>query len=369
MKPASEGRAAEDGSNTTESPKSFQGKLALFIISGLAKFWHAIILGFQWLLPRATGTTDPQSGLSGRFYPNSMIRQDEEVIYAGNPSRWLSPGPYVFSGILLLLSFVITVAVPLGYGEPLLDAVTPNVLDLSVPSTWWYAPVLFTAIAILLLVYVVLIRASTWHLVTDKRLIHRENVLAPNRTRLDLVDINSIDCRQPLPERWYNVGYIDIYTASTGGKELVFEGVKNGPTVANEIDQVRYEYQQRIRGGYPEGEEGEDGDRQAHPRDQERGGHPRQGHQDHGSQQSNGARSPRSREQQQQPERPGSGRSAGDRPQGERRDDSQSGGGGTGDPFAESTGDPFAQEGDSIEEQRPDHSLQDDLDDPFRGED
>jgi len=344
VKPVDEDTATEVDSDDREPPKSLRGKVILFFIGGLSKIWHANVLGFHWILPRVTGTTDPHKGLSGRFYPNSMIRQDEKVIYEGNPSRWLSPGPYVFSGILLLVSLVITVAVPLGYGEPMLDAVTPAVLDLSVPSTWWYAPVLFTAVAILLLIYVVTLRASTWHIVTDKRVLHRENVLAPNRTRLDLVDIKSIDCRQPLPERWYNVGYIDIYTASTGGKELVFEGVKDAPTVANQIDQVRYDYQQRIRGGYPEDAEASEEEHPHRHPEQERREPRHQGHRDPGSQQPTGTRSSPHREEQHHGDRRGNGRSASNHPQEERRDGSPTGGGGNGDPFAEPSPDSTAQE-------------------------
>jgi membrane protein YdbS with pleckstrin-like domain len=368
VKPVDEDIKTEDDTDVRESSNSLKGKVILFLIGGLSKIWHAKVLGFYWLLPRVTGSTDPQKGLSGRFYPTSMIRQDEKVIYKGNPSRWLSPGPYVFSGILLFIALVITIAVPLGYGKPMLDAVTPAVLDLSVPSNWWYAPVLLTAVAFLLLFYVVMLRASTWHVVTDKRLLHRENVLAPNRTRLDLIDIKSIDCRQPLPERWYNVGYIDIYTASTGGKELSFEGVKDAPNIANQIDQVRYDYQQRIRGGYPEDAEASEGE---HPRrhpDQKRSEPRHQGHRDPGTQQPTGNRSSTHREERHHANGRGNGRSASDHPREKRRDGSATYGGGNGDQFAEPSPNSTVQEGDSIEEQRPDHTLRDDLEDPFRGD-
>lgn len=368
VKPAEEDTVSGDETDAREPPKSLRGKVLLFILGGLSKIWHANVLGFHWLLPRVTGTTDPQKGLSGRFYPNSMIRQDEKVIYEGNPSRWLSPGPYLFSGILLLISLVITIAVPLGYGKPMLDAVTPAILDLSVPNNWWYAPVLFTATAIVLLLYVVTLRASTWHIVTDKRLLHRENVLAPNRTRLDLVDIKSIDCRQPLPERWYNVGHIDIYTASTGGKELVFEGVKDAPKIANQIDQVRYDYQQRIRGGYPEDAEAPEEEHPHRHPEQERSDPRHQDLRDPGSQQPTETRHSPHREEQHQADRRSNGRSTTDHPQGERRDGSPTRGGVNGDPFAEPSSEPTAEEGDSIEEQRPDHTLRDDLGDPFRGD-
>lgn len=358
----------ENRTETDETEKSLAAKLVLLVVGGLSKLWHAKVLGFYWILPRVTGTTNPQEGLSGHFYPNQMIREDEQVVYSGNPSRWLSPAPYVVSGVLLALAVLITVAVPLGYGEALLDTVTPSVLDLSVPSDWWYAPLLFVAIAALLLIYVVTDRASTWHVITDKRLLHRKNVLAPNRTRLDLVDVKSIDCRQPLPERWYDVGYIDIYTASTGGKEVVLEGVKEADSVAKLIDKARYNYQQRIRGGYPEKGEAPEGE--SPPRSQEQQGHRQQQqstHQDPGanrhgerSQQANTPHDEQNRRGRQRRDRsaggPGEERRTSDSP--ERRDE-------RGEPFT----DPFAEEGDSIEEQRPNHTLRDDLGDTTRRDD
>lgn len=360
VKPAEERERRRQASDGSKDEKGLTARFVLLVFGGLTRIWHAKILGLHWILPRITGTTDSQAGLSGYFYPNDMIRQDERVKYAENPSRWLSPGPYVFSGLLLLISLVITIAVPLGYGEPLLDAATPAVLDLSVPNNWWYAPIFFTAVAVLLLLYVVMGRASTWHIVTDKRVLHRENVLAPSRSRHELIDINSIDCREPIPDRWFGVGYIDIYTASTGGKELVFAGVKDPSTIANGIDQLRHEYQEQIRAGSPE-----EGEREGEPqRERSHGEAQRHRAEDPGSERHPGNESPTSardgrRPPEQERDAPKTARQDGkpreDPPNRREQPDG--------------TADPFDQGGDSIEDQRPNHSLRDDIDDSFPGED
>lgn len=360
VKPPDEGGERRQASGDSSDEKPLTARFALLIFGGLSRIWHAKILGLHWMLPRITGTTDPQDGLSGYFYPDDMIRQDERVKYAKNPSRWLSPGPYVFSGLLVLISLVVTIAVPLGYGDPLLDAVTPAVLDLSVPDNWWYAPIFFTSVAVILLVYVVMARASTWHIVTDKRVLHRENVLAPSRSRHELIDINSIDCREPIPDRWFGVGYIDIYTASTGGKELVFAGVKDPSTIANGIDQLRHEYQEQIRAGHPE-----EGERKGEGQREGSHGEPqRHRAQDPGSRRHPGNENsspPHDGRRQPEHQRDTSKTARQDRhprqepPEGREQSDGAT--------------DPFAQGGDSIEEQRPNHSLRDDIDDSFAGED
>lgn len=352
-----------------ESSEPLQAKLILLVVGGLKKVWHAKVLGFYWLLPRVTGSTDPHEGLSGHFYPSNMIREDEEVVYSGNPSRWRFPGPYVIAGFLLLISAIISIAVPLGYGEPLLDAVTPSVLDLPVPEDWWYAPLLFVSIAALLLVYVVASRASTWHIITDKRLLHRENVLDPDRTRLDLVDMRSIDTREPLPDRWYGIGHIDIYTASTGGKEVTLEAVKGADSVATVIDKTRYQRQESLRSN--DSDETDQHSQQA-PDQQGAGGQGGPIQEKTTGKIEDGPPQHPSEKDATYPH--GHGERSNEYSQGGSRGDSPSApergrGGGQTDPSSGVPPDQLNGEGDSIEQQRPGHSLRDDLDETTRRED
>lgn len=371
-------RIPSEGSPVLSEPdqkdveRSITAKILLFVIDSLSRLWHAKILGFHWLLPRITGTTDPHEGISGRFYPSEMIRGDEEVVYSGNPSRWVNPGPYVLGAALIVLAVVISIMVPLGLGGLLLDMVTPEALDLSVPDRWWYAPLLFLAAAGLLLGKAALSRGSTWHVLTNKRLLYRKNILTPTTKRIDLVDVNSIDGRQPLPERWYDVGYIDIYTASTGGIEVTLDGVKDPTSVSKLIDKVRYQYQQKVRGGYPGDGERMAGNQQ-HPGNQPGTSQPPGGH-------TNDRRPPSDSEGVHRPHSPhdrkdetlqSDSRRAPFRGQ---RDPGPSGDN-SGNRFSERAHtdvqhdgpihgeeDPLADNGgDSIEEQRPNHSLRDEI--------
>lgn len=369
VSPAVVENGGEKGNSEPDPEKPLQAKLILLVIGGLRKVWHAKILGLQWLIPRITGSTDAHEGLTGHFYPSNMVREDERVIYSGNPSRWRSPGPYIFAGFLLVASAVISIVVPLGYGEPLLDAVTPSILDLPVPDNWWYAPLLFVGIAILLLVYVVTNRASTWHVITDKRLLHRENVLDPDRTRLKLVDIKSIDSREPIPDRWFGIGHIDIYTASTGGKEVTLNAVRDADSVASLIDRTGYKRQESLRSN--QSDEAERRSEQS-PEQRQGAAHQRSGHGRPAGEGENpsAARTGASGEQHRQDNH--GQRSHGhtqEGPSGDHPQERAARGGGESESYHGEMSDPFVGEGDSIEKQRPDHSLRDDLDDSTRRDD
>ena len=234
--------------NDIEGPIHVKITLLLCVIG--IKLWHLLICGIQWVVPRITGSTDPREGISGYFYPDDMISDDEFVVYEDNPSRLTMFGPYVVAVLLSLLAVVVTIGVPLGYGEAMLAAITPDAVELSVPERWWYFPLFLLGVSGLLLIRQALGRGSTWHIVTNRQVLHRANLINVTKQRFDLHEIQNLEDHYPPPERFYNVGHIDFYTAGTGGSEVHFHGVHDPGELIKEIKHyVRLDKQQRLQGG------------------------------------------------------------------------------------------------------------------------
>lgn len=315
-----------DGEPYTGSSTSLPVRVLLGVITVFRIIFHQASLGLQWLLPRVTGTTSKATGITGYFYPSELLRRDEEVVHAGNPSRWNYPVPYIVSWLSLLTAIVVTIAVPLGYGQPIVNAVTPSFIDASVPDKWWLAPLGLVAFAGVILFRQALTRGSTWYIITDSRILFRRNILFTEKSRIDMVNVNQVKDYYPFPQRLAGVGDVEVYTASTEGLELRLGGIKNPGTIANSIKHL----EERNRGRQA-------GPSQANVHQQEQRREP-EGRQEP---------SPHNERRHQASERP------------TRTESSES-------PPAERN--PSDRRGDSIEDQRPDNSLRDDLDrngDPF----
>jgi len=323
-------------------------KLILVVMVAASKVWHLKVTGLHWLLPRITGTADPKEGISGYFYPDDMIGDDEFIVHEGNPSRWVMMGPYVVAIAMLVVAVVVAIGVPVGYGEEMLALVTPSVLDLGVPDRWWYFPLFLIGLSLLLLTRQAIQRGSTWHVVTNRQILHRAHVLNTTKQRFDLHEIQNVEDHYPPPERFYGVGHIDFFTAGTGSSEVHFHGVDQPGKLIKEIKYyMRQDKKRKFHGedpsdpvvespGQEDVPEHQNGEGQQHP--------PQSGVEQAESQPSTGTQ-----EVAQQPE--GSSQLY-------EEDENES-------EESESSDYPWRQpeqeEGDSIEEQVPRQSLQDDM--------
>jgi hypothetical protein len=231
-------------------PETLFAKVLVSVFGLLNQIWHLKILGLQWILPRITGTTSRDEGLTGRFYPNEMLRHDEEVLHAGNPSRWIQPVPYVFALGMFILATLVTVMVPLGYGQQLLNAITPSFMELSVPNRWWYAPIVFIGLAVIVLLKQSVTRSSTWHVLTNQRILYRRGVIGADKKRIDLYDVNKVSDQMPMHLKFCNVGEIDVYTAAQGDgePEVRFHGVHDPNGTVELIDSAMRKSKERVRG-------------------------------------------------------------------------------------------------------------------------
>lgn len=332
--------------NSDEVDASIPVRILLFVVGLGSRIFHMKILGLHWIIPRITGTTKHNEALTGYFYPDDMLMAEEEVLYSGNPSRWTSFVPYLVAYILLGLSIFVAIMVPLGYGEALLDAVTPAFMDLAVPEEWWYAPILFFLLGVALLLRQALYRTSTWHLVTDQRVLTRENIIATDRNRLRLHEVNNVKDNIPFGiERAVGVGNIEISSAASGGTEMVFYGVKHPGRVTDLIDDLMHQRKAHFNnpavGTPPDNgpQQSENHDRSNTQRDTQSHAHQTERSHDQGHSQQ-----PRDDPRGQRHEQP-----RGNHPQA--------------DPGAHEPSDHRSSSGrgDSIEEQRPGNTLRDDL--------
>lgn len=322
--------------------------LLLLMVLG-SKVWHMKVVGLHWLLPRITGNTDPKEGISGYFYPEDMIGDDEYIVHEGNPSRWVMIGPYIAAFFMLFTSVVVTIGVPLGYGEAMLNLVTPDVINLSVPNRWWYFPIVLVTIATLLLTRQAIQRGSTWHIVTNRQILHRSHIINTTKQRFDLHEIQNVEDHYPPPERFYGVGHIDFFTAGTGGSEVRFYGVDNPSDLIKDIKHhMREAKERRVRGDVSTDGAGERASENPPPEQE----HQNQPEQQQSAQRADGAAG---RQEEPRPEQ-----RASQEPDGVREDD-QNESGDESDSKDYPWRQPPNEEGDSIEEQVTKQSLRDDM--------
>ena len=195
----------------------------------------------KYLVRKAKGDTDKMRGLSGAYYPEETIRREEEVVFAANPSRWRSAGPYTVA----LLLFAIGVLTPLFvYYGPVISHInnrTPSFFTVTPPSVSLMSlfSLLFILLGILLLFIESLRRASRWLILTDQRIYHRTHILDRNVSELQLEDINKIETREEFPIRLLGVGHLALFTASTDQAELTFRNIKHPEIHRNSVQTKR----------------------------------------------------------------------------------------------------------------------------------
>ena len=87
---------------------------------------------------------------------------------------------------------------------------------------------------------------------TDRRLLHREGVLARRHFRIELIDIDDVSHTQSLWQRLVGVGDIVVHSNDRSHPELLMRGIARVQYVADRIDQARRE-ERRRRGVFVEG--------------------------------------------------------------------------------------------------------------------
>lgn len=264
------------GSSNTESRTqsvppgaSLSTRITIHLLNLLWKVWGLVerVINHAWDMLMAE--TDKHKGLSGFFYPTSALRDDEEVILADNPSRWLHFPSYAGAGVLFATAFLMVVTVLSGFGDNLVSSSFQQAE--SVPEKWWILPLLMVLLGAGILLVTILMRTSTWHIVTDKRLLERSHILHKDVQRISLGEVKTIEGKHPFPERMAGIGAIDIYTASTGGREMRFAGVPHAEDHANKIAKLRYQYLQTFQ---HESKDENFVEEQAGAHSQQGGGHP-----------------------------------------------------------------------------------------------
>lgn len=236
------GQGATSGTASDASPiDSLKQNVKSATMSAIRLGRTNLSAAIKYLVRKAKGDTDKMRGLSGAYYPEETIRREEEVVFAANPSRWRSAGPYTVA----LLLFAIGVLTPsLVYYGPVISHVnsrTPSFLTVAPPSVSLMSlfSLLFILLGVLLLFIESLRRASRWLILTDQRIYHRTHILDRNVSELQLEDINKIETREEFPIRLLGVGHLALFTASTDRAELTFKNIKHPETHRNSVQTKR----------------------------------------------------------------------------------------------------------------------------------
>lgn len=224
----------QDGSDQSESEDvltSFEEtvlpglKQALRKVSALGV--SSFSVGYRRLIRILRGESDPHEGLSGAYYPQEAIRDDEEVKWAIVPSRWTALGPYSLAGLFFFAAVFIHYGVKSGLIQDYLNIRSPSFILVSFPD--WVpvvVPVFFICVGILTAIGEYVNRASTWYLLTDRRLIYRLGPFESSVRQLPISSVNSADYTKPIPIRFIGLGHVAVYTASTDGAEVVFRSIQ-----------------------------------------------------------------------------------------------------------------------------------------------
>lgn len=228
------------GSDLDTSPHDQENLLTSVADSiGLITVFDAIEGGLGSVVGRLVGIPRGQT-INEFYYPDEMLREDEEVVWATNPSRWQAVGPYTLGLLFFSSSVVFFLASVTGYTDAYLNSRAPSFLEITLPA--WFI-LLFTAVLIffgfLTVIGEMFSRGSTWYIITDNRVIYRRNPINRKRKRINLDDINKADDRYPIPYRFVGIGSIDIYTASTDGRELRMRALQAPGLKADLIDEQR----------------------------------------------------------------------------------------------------------------------------------
>ena len=86
---------------------------------------------------------------------------------------------------------------------------------------------LLFGIGLLVLIWIVLDRASKRYTVTNKRVIVRKGIIAKHVDEVEIEHIRSINTRQNIWQRLLGYGNVLIGTAGTAGIEIVIKNISN----------------------------------------------------------------------------------------------------------------------------------------------
>ncbi len=77
--------------------------------------------------------------------------------------------------------------------------------------------------------------------VTNKRIISESGVLSKNVAEVAIKDIRSVNLKQGIFERMFNLGTVEVGTAGTAGIEVSLQGIENAPMVKYQISKLKSE--------------------------------------------------------------------------------------------------------------------------------
>lgn len=136
------------------------------------------------------------------------IEEPEMVVWQGNPSH-----------IVYLLGYIIFV----------LSAIFLFVCDLIVQGI----------ISLLILIVFLLDRKNRVYTITNKRLKAKSGIFSRIVSEVFIKDIRSVNLRQGMFERMFNVGTINVGSAGTGDVEVSFKGVTTVQEIKEHIQKLR----------------------------------------------------------------------------------------------------------------------------------
>jgi len=247
----SEGQAANKQGSSDERATGLHDNDSLSLNDIVAKLKRTIARvgrGLVGHIINATnGESDPRKGLSGWFFPDEKVEYEEgeQVINADVPSRWIAIGPYILGGIFILAAILYPIATTNGWIAAYLNNRAPAFIEFSsTPLSWVVGSAFLLFFAALAITGEILYRASHWLVLTDRRVIYRENPFNRRQKAVRLEDINKIEEVNPFPERAVGIGTIEIYTASTDGAEIVFKNHPS-PERSNDIEDLARQVTER----------------------------------------------------------------------------------------------------------------------------
>lgn len=229
--PTAESRS---GDSTSQRRVDSSSILTAFTTAGMA--------AGQFAAKKFWGRSNPHRGLSGLYYPNGAIG-DDDVIFATTPSRWRSAGPYTITFILVTLAVALPLFITHGPLIPYLNSRSPSFITLTAPPLGLLLKLSAALLVIGGLMFFIeaLRRASTWLILTDSKLIYRTRILDTELSEIRLQDINKTETMEPFPQKLVNLGNITLYTASTDNYELKFRMLKHPQRRGDQIERTRIE--------------------------------------------------------------------------------------------------------------------------------
>jgi len=170
-----------------------------------------------------------QSFISNLSWPGEeKFNTNEELIRAENPSvvsniyNWLLGGAAIIGGSILLIHWLIT-----GYSGPLRQTTTIFGAEFETLNLYIVQICLIIIVAVIQLLYFYIQRKYVWYIVTDQRAWVREGVFFQTQTNINHEDITNISEINPVPERFFGVGTIQLFTAGTDVSELSLNYTRN----------------------------------------------------------------------------------------------------------------------------------------------